>query len=56
MPALHLRGIEVMHIIDATHSMEHPWTSPARIVGGELSYASPEGQLLDEAPPPKVAK
>lgn len=53
---LKLRGIEVMHIIDATHSMQHPWTSPARIIDGELSYALPEGDLLDQATAPQAAK
>ncbi len=43
---LKLRGIEVIHIIDATHSMLHPYTSPAHIVDGRLSYALPQGDLL----------
>ncbi|MFC5498038.1 DUF488 family protein [Caenimonas terrae] len=34
------RGIEVVHILDATHSTVHPFTSPARIVDGQLSYAA----------------
>jgi len=33
-------GIEVVHILDATHSVAHPFTSPARIVRGRLSYAA----------------
>lgn len=40
--ALCVRGIEVVHIMDAKHSAVHPMTSPARIVGGELSYAAAE--------------
>ena len=36
--ALSVRGIEVVHILDAKHSVVHPMTSPARIVGGVLSY------------------
>jgi len=36
---LKLRGIEVVHLMDATHSVVHPYTSPARIVDGRLSYA-----------------
>ena len=36
---LRLRGIEVIHILDATHSTVHPYTSPARIVEGRLTYA-----------------
>lgn len=43
---LKLRGIEVIHIIDAAHSTLHPYTSPARIVDGQLSYALPQGELL----------
>ncbi len=35
---LRVRGIEVIHILDATHSTVHPFTSPARIVGGRLTY------------------
>lgn len=35
---LTLRGIEVVHILDATHSVVHPYTSPARIVRGRLTY------------------
>jgi uncharacterized protein (DUF488 family) len=33
------RGIQVLHILDAHHCVEHPYTSPARIVDGRLSYA-----------------
>lgn len=36
-------GIEVVHILDATHSVAHPLTSPARLVRGRLSYASRAG-------------
>ena len=43
---LKLRGIEVIHIIDATHTTVHPYTSPARIVEGRLSYAEAQGELL----------
>jgi uncharacterized protein (DUF488 family) len=43
---LKLRGIEVVHIMDASHSTEHPYTSPARIVDGELSYAPAQADLL----------
>lgn len=43
---LKLRGIEVIHIIDATHTTVHPYTSAARIVNGKLSYAAPQGELL----------
>lgn len=38
--ALCVRGIKVLHIMDATHTVVHPYTSPARIVDGHLSYAS----------------
>jgi len=36
---LKARGIEVMHIFDANKTQPHPYTSAARIVNGELSYA-----------------
>ena len=39
--ALCVRGIEVVHILDAKHSVVHPMTSAARVVGGALSYAAP---------------
>src|SRR5580700_8205447 len=31
--ALRVRGIDVLHILDAKHSVMHPMTSPARVVG-----------------------
>jgi uncharacterized protein (DUF488 family) len=43
---LKLRGIEVVHITDATHATVHPYTSPARIVDGQLSYAPAQGSGL----------
>jgi uncharacterized protein (DUF488 family) len=36
--ALCVRGIEVVHILDAKHRVAHPMTSPARVVAGALSY------------------
>ena len=42
--ALCVRGIEVLHILDAKHSIVHPMTSPARIVRGALSYTAAEGE------------
>lgn len=42
---LKLRGMDVVHILDATHSAVHPYTSAARIVDGQLSYAAPPGEL-----------
>jgi uncharacterized protein (DUF488 family) len=35
---LKAKGMDVMHILDAQHTEEHPYTSAARIVEGELSY------------------
>ena len=40
--ALRAHGIEVVHILDAKHSTLHPWTAPARIVDGRLTYAPTE--------------
>jgi uncharacterized protein (DUF488 family) len=37
---LKVRGVEVTHIIDAEKTQPHPYTSAARIVNGELSYAA----------------
>jgi len=42
--ALCVRGIDVVHILDATHTIVHPYTSPARIVQGRLSYVPAEGK------------
>ncbi|WEN15615.1 DUF488 domain-containing protein [Rhodanobacter sp. AS-Z3] len=42
---LKLRGIEVIHILDASHTTEHPFTSPAHIVDGRLSYAPTQAEL-----------
>ena len=42
---LKVRGIEVMHILDANKTESHPYTSAARIVNGKLSYAA-ESSLL----------
>jgi uncharacterized protein (DUF488 family) len=41
-----VRGIEVIHILDETHTTLHPYTSPARIVQGRLSYVAAEGKPL----------
>jgi uncharacterized protein (DUF488 family) len=35
---LKVRDVEVIHILDATHAAEHPYTSAARIVDGRLTY------------------
>lgn len=37
---LWVAGVEVVHILDTTHSVAHPMTAPARIVRGALSYAA----------------
>jgi uncharacterized protein (DUF488 family) len=31
-------GVEVVHVVDAQRGEQHPFTSAARIVNGELSY------------------
>ncbi|WP_447731514.1 DUF488 domain-containing protein [Rhodanobacter soli] len=43
---LKLRGIEVIHIIDATHTTVHPYTSATHVVDGRLSYAPVQAGLL----------
>jgi uncharacterized protein (DUF488 family) len=35
---LKVRGVEVIHIVDANKTEPHPFTSAARIVSGELNY------------------
>ena len=35
---LRVRGIYVVHILDMEHTVPHPFTSPARIVDGRLTY------------------
>ena len=45
-----VRGIEVVHILDTTHTTAHPMTAPARIVDGQLTYAAKDDdaqQVLD---------
>jgi uncharacterized protein (DUF488 family) len=37
---LKARGVEVLHILDLNKVEPHPFTSAARIVNGELSYAA----------------
>ena len=39
-----VRGIEVVHILDLDHTIVHPYTSPARIVQGRLSYEAAAGE------------
>jgi uncharacterized protein (DUF488 family) len=39
------RGTEVVHILDAKQTQEHPFTSAATILDGELSYRAAETLL-----------
>ncbi|MEO7478469.1 MAG: DUF488 domain-containing protein [Lysobacteraceae bacterium] len=39
---LKARGVRVMHIMGPDSVIEHPWTAPARIVDGKLTYGSNE--------------
>jgi uncharacterized protein (DUF488 family) len=36
---LHVRGIQVVHIVDEKQTTVHPLTAPARIIDGRLSYS-----------------
>jgi uncharacterized protein (DUF488 family) len=36
--ALKVGGVRVLHIMDGAKVTEHPFTAPARIVGGQLKY------------------
>jgi len=38
---LKAHGVDVLHILSENKVEEHPYTSAARIVGGELSYLEP---------------
>lgn len=44
---LKARGVEVIHILGKGRTQIHPYTEPARIVDGQLTYAPPaeQGQL-----------
>jgi uncharacterized protein (DUF488 family) len=42
---LKVRGVEVLHILDAKKTQVHPFTSAATVVNGELSYAAEETLL-----------
>lgn len=39
-------GYEVLHIADARPAAPHPYTSPARLLGGELAYPAEGGAPL----------
>ena len=41
---LKLRGVQVLHVESAAPAREHPWTPPARVEGGKLSYPGPDAQ------------
>jgi hypothetical protein len=41
-----VRGIDVMHILDASKSEPHPFTSAAHVLDGTLSYASERDRLI----------
>lgn len=47
---LRARGIGVLHIADAKPPVPHPYTGPARVIEGRLSYALPgTGDLFGSA-------
>ena len=37
---LRVRGVQVIHIQDLGKTVEHPFTSPARVVEGQLTYSA----------------
>lgn len=43
---LKFHGAEVLHIQDEKHLSQHPYTAPARKVGGQLAYPSMGGDPL----------
>jgi len=46
---LQVRGFEVWHIRDESAPTRHPFTAPARLHGGRLSYQEGQGTLLNDA-------
>lgn len=46
---LKVRGVEVLHIVDAKKAEPHPWTPAATIIDGRLSYAGAPELFDDEA-------
>ena len=46
-----VRGIEVVHILDAKHTVVHPYTAPARIVHGRLSYVPADADAFPRDSP-----
>lgn len=46
--AVMVRGIKVIHIRDVEHRQEHPYTQPARLYHGHLSYQSNLGMPLNQ--------
>lgn len=45
---LKVAGTRVVHIQDEKHSTEHPFTRPARLYQGALTYDSTRGEPLNE--------
>ncbi len=45
---LKISGTEVLHIQDEKHATEHPYTAPARLYQGALTYDSTKGEPLNE--------
>ena len=41
---LRSRGVQVLHIVDASEPAEHPWTPAARLEEGVLTYDSRRGE------------
>ena len=46
---LQVRGFQVLHILGEQPATEHPYTAPARLFEGRLSYREGQGRLLNEA-------
>ena len=43
---LKVRGMDVMHILDAGRASPHPYSAAARVVDGRLDYGPRQGNLL----------
>ncbi len=46
--ALKARGVEVIHILSARKNEVHPYTAPARLQNGQLTYVASEGHSARE--------
>lgn len=51
-----VRGVEVIHILDAQEGRPHPYTAPARVLDGRLTYEADAGEPLKAGKAPASAR